>query len=554
MKLEEEMRRLLILGIGGRLTVAFSALVLLLAGVTTLGVLSLRAMNGAMQTVVRSGVVELGRIKEGAQSSGILVRDAALLEDSVIAQRNAELVEKQRKLMSATLERLDELMGSGTDVPLKEDLRQLKSVGASYDDQLDAVLVKLRSGDFGGAREALLVALPRVQGLYFDKLNELTDSRRQIALDAMTVEYGLYERARSLLIGLAAAAAALAVVLGACITISITRPARRVLAAAEALAEGKLAPDIKVRIDDEMGRMSAALRHAIASLCVMIQGIQSVAAAIDGASREIAQGNMDLSQRTEEQACSLEQMVGSMEQLTSFVRKNVDSVRQTHQLAADASAIAYAGGQAVRSVVDTMRSISASSCKVAEIIGVIEGIAFQTNILALNAAVEAARAGEGGRSFAVVAAEVRNLAQRSAAAAKEIGWLIEDSVEQVAGGARQVDQAAGTMSEIVEAVKQLSDIMGGIAAASEEQSSRIEEVNLAIARMEGVTQQNAALVEQAAAAADSLQQQSAELVAEVSRFEVMPPVGQRADTYVPGTSAAQHKVTAREVVAVARSA
>jgi methyl-accepting chemotaxis protein len=236
------------------------------------------------------------------------------------------------------------------------------------------------------------------------------------------------------------------------------------------------------------------------------------------ASREIAAGNSDLSSRTENQASSLEETASVMEELTGTVRQNADNARQANQLVLSASAVAAKGGQVVSQVVDTMGSIKDSSRKIVDIIGVIDGIAFQTNILALNAAVEAARAGEQGRGFAVVATEVRNLAQRSAAAAKEIKTLIGDSVEKVDAGSRLVDAAGHTMEQIVNAVKQAADIMSEIAAASQEQSVGIDEVNQAIGQMDEMTQQNAALVEQAAAAAESLQDQAQKLSQAVGVF------------------------------------
>jgi len=263
-----------------------------------------------------------------------------------------------------------------------------------------------------------------------------------------------------------------------------------------------------------------ALQDMNASLGGIVGEVRDTTDMITTASKEIAAGNSELSQRTEQQASSLEETASSMEELTSTVKQNAENAKHANQLAATASDIAVKGGQAVGDVVQTMASISTSSKKIVDIISVIEGIAFQTNILALNAAVEAARAGEQGRGFAVVASEVRNLAQRSAAAAKEIKTLIGDSVDKVDAGSKQVDQAGATMSEIVTAVKRVTDIMAEIAAASDEQSTGIEQVNQAIIQMDEVTQQNAALVEEAAAAAESMQEQANNLFAAVSVFKV----------------------------------
>jgi methyl-accepting chemotaxis protein len=271
--------------------------------------------------------------------------------------------------------------------------------------------------------------------------------------------------------------------------------------------------------------LCSGVNALVDGMATVVGQVKESAEAIDTAAKEIAQGNTDLSQRTEEQASSLEETASSMEELTSTVKQNSENARQANQLAVGASDVAVKGGDVVRQVVSTMNGISESSKKIADIIGVIDGIAFQTNILALNAAVEAARAGEQGRGFAVVATEVRNLAQRSAAAAKEIKELITDSVRRVDAGSQLVDQAGKTMEEIVSSVKRVTDIMGEITAASQEQSSGIEQVNQAVAQMDEVTQQNAALVEQAAAAAESLQEQAGALVQAVAAFRLAQDAG-----------------------------
>ncbi|MBC7415460.1 MAG: methyl-accepting chemotaxis protein, partial [Herminiimonas sp.] len=277
---------------------------------------------------------------------------------------------------------------------------------------------------------------------------------------------------------------------------------------------------IVVNSTDETGRLLQALKDMNANLQKIVAEVRSGTDTIATASSEIASGNLDLSSRTEQQASSLEETASSMEELTSTVKQNADNARQANGLAMTASEVARKGGSVVAEVVQTMGSINASSRKIIDIIAVIDGIAFQTNILALNAAVEAARAGEQGRGFAVVASEVRNLAQRSAAAAKEIKSLIGDSVEKVEIGTKLVDQAGATMGEIVDSVRRVTDIMGEITAASQEQTAGIEQINQAITEMDNVTQQNAALVEEAAAAAESLQDQAANLSQVVSVFKL----------------------------------
>jgi methyl-accepting chemotaxis protein len=287
-----------------------------------------------------------------------------------------------------------------------------------------------------------------------------------------------------------------------------------------ALARGDLTEKMSGEYQGAFGKLKDDSNKTVENLTDIVNQLKEASEAIDTASKEISHGNADLSSRTEEQASSLEETASSMEELTSTVKQNAENARQANQLAVGASDVAVQGGDVVKQVVDTMRGISESSRKIADIIGTIDGIAFQTNILALNAAVEAARAGEQGRGFAVVASEVRNLAQRSANAAKEIKSLIEDSVNRVDAGSRLVEQAGQTMDEIVTSVKRVTDIMAEITAASQEQSSGIEQVNQAITQMDEVTQQNAALVEQAAAAAESMQEQAGGLVQAVATFKL----------------------------------
>ncbi|HYD59920.1 MAG TPA: methyl-accepting chemotaxis protein, partial [Noviherbaspirillum sp.] len=301
----------------------------------------------------------------------------------------------------------------------------------------------------------------------------------------------------------------------------IKLPIERAVKVAERIAEGDLGSTVDVGTNqDEIGRLLQAIAAMQERLRGLVGEIRQTADSIQVASAEVATGNTDLSHRTEQAASNLQQTASSMEQLTGTVRQSADAASQANQLAASAAEVAQRGGHVVAQVVKTMDAINASSKKISDIIGVIDGIAFQTNILALNAAVEAARAGEQGRGFAVVAAEVRNLAQRSAGAAKEIKQLISDSVEKVDAGGKLVDDAGKTMDEIVAAVSQVADIMREITAASEEQSADIEEVNRAIAHMDEMTQQNAALVEQAAAAAQSMQDQASTLARAVSVFKM----------------------------------
>jgi methyl-accepting chemotaxis protein len=317
---------------------------------------------------------------------------------------------------------------------------------------------------------------------------------------------------------------------------------------AKRIAEGDLSIAIRIKSSDR-GSLLSEMKQMRNSLVDIVSQVRRGTHTITTASREIAAGNTDLSSRTELQASSLEKTASAMEELTSTVKQNADNAREANQLAATASDVARKGGEVVSQVVGTMGEINSSASKIADIIGVIDGIAFQTNILALNAAVEAARAGEQGRGFAVVASEVRNLAQRSAAAAKEIKTLIGDSVEKIGRGSKLVGQAGVTMEEVVDSVKRVTDIMSDIAAASAEQSAGIEQINLSIIEMDGMTQQNAALVEQAAASFQSLQNQAAELQRVVSIFKVEPGEEAVAAAPAPAPASTSTAVATRAVVA-----
>jgi methyl-accepting chemotaxis protein len=358
---------------------------------------------------------------------------------------------------------------------------------------------------FTAARETLF-KLIELQGTVarqeFEQAQERSTAIRNFAVTAVALGLGLL------------------VWIGLMTIRAITHPLNTAVKLARAVAAGDLTQRIEVRSTNEIGQLMQALKDMNESLARIVDQVRTGTDSVATASDQISSGNLDLSSRTEEQASSLEETASSMEELTGTVRQNAENARQANQLVVSTAEIAAKGGTVVNEVVETMTSIKESSKKIADIIGVIDGIAFQTNILALNAAVEAARAGEQGRGFAVVASEVRSLAQRSAGAAKEIKTLIEDSVGKVETGGRLVDEAGKTMDEIVTSVKRVTDIMSEIAAASHEQSAGIEQVNQAVGQMDEMTQQNAALVEEAAAAAESLREQAGKLAEAVSVFRI----------------------------------
>ncbi|MDY7578222.1 methyl-accepting chemotaxis protein [Herbaspirillum sp. RTI4] len=330
----------------------------------------------------------------------------------------------------------------------------------------------------------------------------------------------IYHSARIWIMGALALCVLASMTLAMFVARTVSHPLNEAVRIASQVASGDLTADIRPHATDETGELMMSLKQMNDSLMKIVGEVRVGTDTIATASAEIAAGNLDLSSRTETQAGSLEETASAMEQLTSTVKQNADNARQANQLSDAASTVAIRAGDMVGQVVTTMEEINSSSKKIVDIISVIDGIAFQTNILALNAAVEAARAGEQGRGFAVVASEVRNLAQRSAAAAKEIKELIGDSVDKVDNGSKLVEQAGITMDEVVSSVKRVTDIMGEISAASQEQSTGIEEVNRAVTQMDEATQQNSALVEEAAAAAQSMQEQASHLLQAVSIFKL----------------------------------
>jgi len=369
-------------------------------------------------------------------------------------------------------------------------------------------------------------------------LKKLVELNRAGAVAASAKGDAVYAQSRIILLGALGVMLVLGLGIGWFVSRDLVNAAARAVSQADRMAEGDLSHNLAADRRDEMGQLLNALGKMQTSLRGIVAGVRENAEGVATSSAEISQGNNDLSARTEQQASALEETAASMEELSSTVKQNADNARQANQLALSASTVAVSGGEVVNRVVDTMKGINDSSKRIADIIGVIDGIAFQTNILALNAAVEAARAGEQGRGFAVVAAEVRSLAQRSADAAKEIKTLISTSVERVEQGTALVDQAGTTMREVVSSIKRVTDIMGEISAASTEQSAGVSQVGEAVTSMDQATQQNAALVEQSAAAAESLKSQAQQLVNAVAVFKLASHDAPRAAIIAPTPAAA----------------
>ena len=508
--------------IGSRLFAAFGIVLVMLAVVAAVGVTRMAAIQEAMVDITKGNNEESSLASDmrlSVDDRMISLRNAVLLDEPAEIQAQIERVRAQAQNYAAAEKKLRTTFATfgiqDDESKLLAEIQQQSAAAQPLIEKVEALGLDNKNAE---ATKILIGELRAVQGKWQAGLVALIASEKRQNDEATTAADASYSFARNLMLGLSGAAVLFGIAIALVITRSITRPIQRAVSIAQTVAAGDLTSRIEVHGSDETSMLLTALKAMNDSLALIVGQVRAGTDTISTASQEIASGNLDLSSRTEEQASSLEETASSMEELTSTVKQNADNARQANNLAASASEVAGKGGAVIADVVDTMGAIHASSKKIVEIIGVIDGIAFQTNILALNAAVEAARAGEQGRGFAVVATEVRNLAHRSAAAAKEIKTLIGDSVAKVESGTQLVDQAGETMNAVVDSVRRVSDIISDITAASREQSLGIEQINQAIMQMDSVTQQNAALVEESAAAAEALQGQAAQLAEVVGKF------------------------------------
>jgi|EndMetStandDraft_4_1072995.scaffolds.fasta_scaffold15400_2 methyl-accepting chemotaxis protein len=506
------------LKIGSRLALAFSVVIALLLVILGVATSVLNGLSSVMDSVVDDRYAQIAlanKIKTKGDHGAVTIGRILLSTNPDQLKKYMDEYASIRAANTQNLADFEKLLHTDEDkAQFEEQSKARKEYGVVVRKVFDLMAAGKRD-------EAMVVyqdEMAAPQARYYALIDKMVARQSQSMLDDVATAKGSSRTAKLQMVGASVLAVLLGVLTAWTITRSITHPIQRAIELAESVAAGNLTYKVEVNSKDEVGRLILALQHMVDSLHRIVSEVRTGADTISTAAHEVSQGNTDLSARTEQQASALEQTASAMEQLTAAVKLSADSAGQANQSAMSASTVATQGGQVVGQVIDTMSTISTSSKKIADIIGVIDGIAFQTNILALNAAVEAARAGEQGRGFAVVASEVRSLAQRSATAAKEIKSLIDASVNQVDEGSKMVEQAGVTMKQVVSSIKRVSEIVAEISASSREQSMGIEQVNSAILQMDDSTQRNAAMVEQGTASARALQDQAKQLTHVVRSF------------------------------------
>ncbi|HVL43895.1 MAG TPA: methyl-accepting chemotaxis protein, partial [Acidovorax sp.] len=524
--------------ISTRLALAFGVMVLLLVALGGVSLGRSASQRAELTDVVGARIPvtkALGTLADGVNAQATQYRNLVIFSNEAILKASQDRIIEARSAVSEAYKELERLIVSDKG---KEVLGRMQQQRAEFLKVGDQYLALIKQGQKDEAVKMLEEQLRPVQLAYQAVIREQVGFQAQLTVaSGQRAEAQADALQRDVVIA-GAVAIGIAIFMAISIIRSITRPLAQAVEAADRVASGDLSGQIVVRSEDETGHLLSALQRMQQSLVNTVSAVRQNAEGVASASAQIASGNNDLSARTEQQASALEETAASMEELGSTVRQNADNARAANQLAVSASTVAVQGGDVVAEVVETMKGINASSTKIADIISVIDGIAFQTNILALNAAVEAARAGEQGRGFAVVAGEVRSLAGRSAEAAKEIKTLITASVERVEQGTVLVDKAGATMTEVVSAIRRVTDIMGEISAASSEQSAGVGQVGEAVTQMDQATQQNAALVEEMAAAASALNAQAGELVNAVAVFKLGASSGSGSGSHSAARSSA----------------